>query len=306
MKERIYNVVSLFPRLMRRLQCFLLEIRFYSRYKRRVQWKNPQSFYDKIIWMSCYADTSLWTWLADKYRVREFVAKRCGEKVLTTLYGVYSHASEIDYALLPDRFVMKTNNGCASNFLVKDKGNLDISSLNRRFEKWMKYPYGEVTGQLHYSAIEPKIIVEELLQQKTAPNVTLIDYKFFCFNGNPSFCHVISDRKFNTHECSEMVYDMQWNKHAEVFGKNVNISEDKLQCPSCFDEMKDIARKLSEGINFVRVDLYEVNGRVYFGEMTFMPGWDSDFTEDVLLSWGKKIDIKNLPTALEMRTKLGL
>lgn len=304
MKQLIYHLLMPFAGVLKHMQKNILGIRFYSRYKRCVQWKHPQSFYDKIMWMSCNADTSLWTWLADKYRVREFVAARCGEQLLTHLYGVYDDTSEINYDALPASFVMKTNNGCTSNMLVRDKRSMNVAAVNRQFDKWMKYPYGELTGQLHYAAIEPKIIVEELLKQNDAPDAPLIDYKFYCFNGEPLYCFVVSDRKFNTHNISRMIYDMEWIAHPELFRTNSDMKE--ISCPSCFEEMKSVARKLSEDINFVRVDLYEVNGRVVFGEMTFMPGWDCEFTEETLLAWGKRIDENKLVTASSMRKKIGL
>lgn len=304
MKKIIYNILRLFPGMMKHFQKYLLSVRFYSRYNRWVQWNNPQSFYDKIIWMSCHADTSLWSWLADKYRVREFVAARCGEELLTRLYGVYDTASEIAYEALPDSFVLKTNNGCTSNILVRDKVSVDTSVLNNQLNKWMKYPYGEITGQLHYSKIEPKIIAEELLKQDAAPNDSLIDYKFFCFNGTPLYCFVTNDRKFNSHKCNRMLYDMDWQAHPELFSVTENMKE--IPCPICFEEMKEIAKTLATDINFVRVDLYEVNGHVIFGEMTFMPGWDCYFTEDLLLSWGNLIDEKHLISASEMKKKLNL
>ncbi len=304
MKKLIYALMMPFAGHLKHLQKAILQVRFYKYYKRKLQWKNPKSFYDKIIWMSCNADTSLWTWLADKYKVREYVSARCGENLLTKLYGVYNMASEINYEKLPDSFVMKTNNGCASNFLVRDKKNIDTNAINKQFDKWMKYPYGDLTGQLHYSAIKPKIIVEELLVNKSNPTASLVDYKFYCFNGVPLYCHVLSDRKFNTHDVNKMMYDIDWVAHPEFLTRYDNMKE--LPRPSCFEEMKLIASKLSQNINFVRVDLYEVNGKVYFGEMTFMPGTDCDYSEATCLKFGQLFDEKQLISADEMRKKIGL
>ena len=304
MKELFYKILAPFSDHLKPFQKLLLETRFYSRYKRRIQWKHPISFFDKIIWMSCNADTSLWTWLADKYQVREYVEKKCGANLLTQLYGAYHKSSEINYDLLPQSFVLKTNNGCTSNILVKNKSQILPANLNKKLDYWMQYPYGELTGQLHYAAIPPRIIAEELLQQKDAPDAPLIDYKFYCFNGVPKYCFVISHRKFNTHNIKKMIYDMDWNPCKEFFPPTDETKD--CACPTCFEEMKKIACTLAEGINFVRVDLYEVNGKVKFGEMTFMPGWDTGITEKTLLSWGKLFDEKQLITASEMRKRIHL
>ncbi len=299
MSNLIYSILSPFHSVMRCFQKNLLELRFYTWYKRRIQWKNPQSFYDKILWMSCNVDTSLWSWLADKYKVREYVSARCGEDLLTKFYGAFDASKDIDFDSLPNSFVVKTNNGCTSNVLVRDKSKEDWASVCKQLDKWLKFPYGDMTGQLHYSAIKPKIIVEELLKQEDNPTATLIDYKFFCFNGKPLYCFVVTDREVNTHNYNKMLYDMQWIAGPKMF---VNREKQKeIPKPVCFEQMKNVASTLSKDINFVRVDLYEVNGSVKFGEMTFMPGWDCGFSETTLLQWGKQFDETKLITASEMR-----
>lgn len=304
MRNLIYKMILPLAGILPHFQKQILEMRFYKRYRRRVEWSSPQSFYDKIIWMSCYADTTLWTWLADKYRVREYVAARCGENVLPKLYGAYNRASDIDYDIFPNRVVLKTNNGCASNILVKDKTTINKDELNNKLDYWLSYPYGQLTGQLHYAAIKPQIIAEEYLTQNADAEAPLIDYKFFCFNGEPLYCYVMSDRQFNTHYFNRMLYDMQWHAHPEFFDQPQGIKE--VERPVCFEQMKQIARSLSQNINMVRVDLYEVNGTVKFGEMTFMPGWSYAFNDDILLFWGGLFDEEKLISAEQMKKLIGL
>lgn len=304
MSNLIYNMLCPFHGIMRCFQKNLLELRFYTWYKRRIKWKNPQSFYDKIIWMSCNADTSLWSWLANKYKVREYVITRCTDNLLPKFYGVFDASKDIEFDSLPNSFVAKTNNGCASNIFVKDKEKADWKSICKQLDKWLKYPYGDLTGQLHYSEIKPKIIVEELFVDKNNPTASLIDYKFYCFNGQPFYCFVASDRKPNTHNVYRMLYDMEWKAVPNAFTRQAKLKE--IPRPICFERMKQIAAMLSKDINFVRVDLYEVNGSVRFGEMTFMPGWDNHFTEEILLKWGSSFDKKQLITEQEMRKKIGL
>lgn len=267
----------------------VLSLRFRKALGRRRQ-DPPRSFYDKIFWMSANSDTSLWTMLADKIRVREYVAKRCGEDVLPELYATYESAADIDFDALPDAFAIKTNNGCASNYLVRSKVNADLEVIRAGLARWLRFPYGELTGQLHYAKIQPRILAEELLFQKENPQATLIDYKFYCFGGKPTYCYVVSNRRFDAkHTHSRMIYDMDWNPILEVFVPGKEFGN--TMKPNCFEEMREIAVKLSADIPFVRVDLYEVNGTVRFSEMTFMPGMDPGFTESFQRKLGDLISL---------------
>ena len=125
---------------------------------------------EKILWLSLYSDTSMWSKLADKYRVREYVIDRCGEQYVNKIYGIYNSAIEIDYSLLPKSFVLKTTNSCATNIIVKDKNILNIKETNHKLNKWLKFPYRELTGQLHYTQIEPLIIAEKFMEQTKKAN----------------------------------------------------------------------------------------------------------------------------------------
>lgn len=270
-------------------QDLVLSFRFRKALGRKRQ-EPPKSFYDKIFWMSANTDTSLWTKLADKIEVRKFVTERCSEGILPKLYAIYKSAEDIDFGKLPDAFAIKTNNGCASNYLVRSKADADLESIRAGLARWLRFPYGQLTGQLHYAKIPPRILAEELLFQEGDPKATLVDYKFYCFGGRPRYCYVVSNRRFDAkHTHNRMMYDMSWNPLPEAFipGKEFGITHE----PEAFDEMKRIAAVLSMGIPFVRVDLYEVNGNVRFSEMTFMPGLDPGFTEVFQLKLGNLIYI---------------
>lgn len=270
-----------------RHQHAVLSARFWKALGRRRQ-DPPRSFYDKIFWMSENCDTSLWTACADKVGVRGYVADRCGEDVLSELYATYDNAEEIDFDKLPDSFAIKTNNGCASNYLVRSKSELDLESVRSGLAQWLCFPYGELTGQLHYAKIPPRILVEELLFQRDDPKATLVDYKFYCFGGEPRYCYVVSNRVFDTkHTHTRMMYDCTWKPLDQVFTKGKSL--DYTDAPETLAEMVDVAGRLSEGIPFVRVDLYEVNEEVRFGEMTFMPGMDPGFTEEFQNELGEGI-----------------
>lgn len=231
---------------------------------------NPQTLDDKIAYMAFRTDTSEWTRLADKVRVREYV-EECGYgDYLPKLYGTWQKAADIDFSKLPNAFVIKTNNGSATNILVRDKNHIDEEQIREQLDKWIKIDYGYLTCQPHYSRIKPLILAEELLINDDGSK-SLNDYKFYCCNGTPYYCFVYTDRVPNSHDMKRTIYDMSWEKHPELLGRQAIPGRD-IEQPNSFQLMKEIAAKLSEPFNFVRVDFYEVKGKPVFGEMTFTPG----------------------------------
>ena len=287
----IYNLLKPFAPIIGKYHKFVLSLRYRKALGRSIEKKNPKSFYDKIFWLSCNSDTTEWSRLADKYAVREFIKEKIGEEYLPQLYGVYDSADEIDFDKLPNSFVIKTNNGCASNFLVRDKKNTDLEKIRKELAYWLKFPYGELTGQRHYSRIKPRIIAEEFMYQKKNPKETLIDYKFYCFNGIPTYCNVISERVFNTHKIKKHMYDMNWKPIPDFFNEKEKELLKEIEKPITFEKMKEIANILAKGFKFVRVDLYEINGEIKFGEMTFMPGMDIGWNEKTQYEFGSLIKI---------------
>ena len=279
MNERLYNFLNPFAGFLAENKKLLFALRYYRNLHRRIHLTNPQLFHDKIFWLACQGDTSLWADLADKYKVREYVSQCYNSSILNELYGIYDSPEEIDYNSLPNEFVLKTNNGCASNIIVRDKGGIDVPRINKQINKWLSIHYGEITGQLHYSKITPKVLAEKLLIQDGDPQKSLTDYKFNCFNGVPVECAVFTDRKENTHQVSRMLYDMNWNAHPEYYDNNISqLSLSEVKKPKSFDEMKEIAKTLSNGFPYVRIDLYEIDSKPIFGEMTFIPGLDAFYS----------------------------
>jgi hypothetical protein len=240
--------------------------------------EDPVLFREKIVWLSFYSDTSLWPMLTDKYAVREYVETHCGKEILNDLYGVYQFPEEIDYDQLPDSFVLKTTNGCGNNFFVKDKKEIikNTGKINNMLRKWIKYPYGELTGQVQYTKIKPRIIAEKFLRQSDYSNTSLIDFKFFCINGEPRYIQVISDRVPNSHQYKLMRYDLEWKAYPEYCAAKSTLGH--YDRPETLNEMIRYAKQLSKIFPFVRVDLYEIDKKVVFGEMTFTPA-SSFFSE---------------------------
>lgn len=254
---------------------------------------NPQTLDDKIAYMEFRTDTTEWSRLADKVRVREYV-EECGfGENLTRLYGVWEKGADVDFDSLPKAFVIKTNNGSATNILVKDKSKADIEAIRKQLDKWLAIDYGYQTAQPHYSHMKPLILAEEFLvdEETQKAGKVLNDYKFYCVNGKPMYVQVMCDRVPNTHEMKLQLYDMDWKARPEYLSKVHEIVKEEIPAPISFMLMKGMAAKLSSSFPFVRVDFYEINGKPIFGEMTFTPGFDT-ITMEFRQMLGKKIKLK--------------
>lgn len=251
---------------------------------------SPKTFNEKIQWLKLHDSTPLKTRLADKYAVREWVAETIGEKYLVPLVGgPWKSGAEIDFDVLPMKFALKGNHGSAMNLIVKNKKKLDYKKVARLADKWMHTFYGWNGMEIHYFDIPRRIIAEKYIEQSDG---NLVDYKFHCFNGKPYLLQLIGDRDLKAHTGREIFLDMNWHK-CDV-GNHSYMQYDEIPPrPEQYDEMLEIVRKLADGFKYVRVDLYVVRGRIYFGEMTFTPAngiekWNNE-TE---LELGALIDIK--------------
>lgn len=241
---------------------------------------HPVTLDDKIAYMAFRTDTTEWTRLADKVLVRDYV-EECGYGAnLTRLYGVWENADDIDFNQLPSSFVIKTNNGSATNILIKDKSTINENAVINQLNDWLNYDYGYNTAQPHYSKIKPLILAEEFLvdDETTKSGSILKDFKFYCVNGEPRYVIVYSDRVPNSHRMKRTIYDMHWNIHQEYLGK-LAVAGPEIRKPVSFELMKDMAARLSQPFKFVRVDFYEINGTPIFGEMTFTPGMQETSNE---------------------------
>ena len=194
----------------------LVRIRYWFRFRKRLNLNNPQTLNEKILYLSLRTDTSEWTRLSDKYQVREYVHE-CGlDSILNRLYGVWNNTSEIDFNSLPDRFILKTNHGSGDSIIVQDKNSMNLDLIIKKLDRSLSETYGLAEGSLHYSRIVPKIIAEELLEndsESSRYSTSLIDYKIWCFNGKAHYIWTCTDRtKKGT---KVMTYDSAWNAHPE-------------------------------------------------------------------------------------------
>jgi hypothetical protein len=240
-----------------------------------------------------YTDTTLWSFCADKYRVREYVKSKGCETYLNKLYGMWEDVDDINWNDLPNSFVLKWNNGSGQVILVKDKTKLDIKSTKTILRRWLKSTYGYEGAQSHYLAIKSCIIAEELISNPVKSEDSLIDYKLWCFQGKPSFFLIVYDRKGDDYKLS--AYDLEWNNISDrVFNKNsAHYSGKDIEKPTSFETMIKIASKLSEDFVEVRVDFYDVAGQPIFGELTFSTGYGY-FSTDFYRELGDFIDLTTI------------
>lgn len=261
---------------------------------KKINWENPVDLNEKINWMKFNTDTSLWTTLADKYTVREFVKERIGEKYLVPLFGVWEYAEDIDFSQLPKSFVLKSNNGAGTVMIVKDKSKLNESEVRHTAAKWLKKKFGLLQAEPHYLKIKPLIIAESLLKEKSSISTSLVDYKMWCFDGEVFGTWCCFNRK-GFHADTEW-HDLDWNFRPEwsVFTEDYRNGAGTVPMPQNYEQMLEVASKLSKGFPQVRVDLYNIDGNIYFGEMTFTAagGHINFYSDEVLEAMGRKIKIK--------------
>ncbi|WP_289041328.1 ATP-grasp fold amidoligase family protein [uncultured Zobellia sp.] len=234
---------------------------------KKLDLERPVEFNQKIQWLKVYYKRDLLTQLVDKYDVREYVKDKIGEQYLNELIGVYKKPSEINFDTLPQQFVIKATHGFHFNILVNDKSKFNKRKAKLLLHKWIrKNQYWRGGLEWAYKNAEPKIIVEKYLEELGKEDIN--DYKFFCFNGEPKFLNIDIDRGSTL---KRAYYDIEWNK-LPVRRAHIQQLENELPKPPNFEKMIEIARTLAFDFPFVRVDLYNLDGKIIFGEMTFYPG----------------------------------
>ena len=264
-----------------------------EKFGRNINWKKPTEFNEKIRWMMFCTDTSLWTLCADKYRVRDYVAQRGHSEILTELYGMWESVDDIDFDQLPQSFVIKPNNGTADVSVVPDKSIADYDKIIETLRRSINSPLGYRTAEIHYLGIMPCVIAEEMLPNDTSFSSSIVDYKFYCFNGEPFCCGVFYNRDRECHQRSATFYDMNWEKRPDWLEAKRRSRSGDVPKPKNFELMKQLCHDLTSGVPFVRLDLYEAKGKVYFGEYTFSPASASggSLNPDLFGKLGDMIDL---------------
>lgn len=256
-----------------------LKVRYYLTFKKKLNLKNPQTFNEKLQWLKLYDQKDIYTMMVDKYEVKKYIANTIGQEYVIPTLGIYDKFDDIDFSKLPNEFVIKCTHDSGGLVIVKDKATLNINEAKEKIESSLKNNYYYSGREWPYKNVKPRIIVEELLKVDN-----LEDYKLMCFNGECKCSFVCTDRYEQT-GLRVTFFDRNWNKLP--FSRHYPSSTKKIEKPSNYDEMVRIAETLSKNIPFVRVDLYNIDGKIYFGELTFYPG--SGFEEFEPEEWDYKL-----------------
>ena len=232
---------------------------------KRINLKNPRSYNEKLQWLKINDKNPQYTSLVDKSLVKEYVASLIGKEHVIPTLGIWNHFDEIDFDSLPNQFVLKCTHDSGGLVICKDKSSFNKKKAKRVIEACLKHNYFWGSREWPYKNVKPRIIAEEYMVDSSGDG--LRDYKFFTFNGEVKWLFVASDRQKKNSETKFDFFDSQFN-HLNIKNGHPNSLE-PVKKPICFEEMKRIASILSKNTKHLRVDLYEINGNVYFGELTF-------------------------------------
>lgn len=252
--------------------------------------KNPKTYNEKLQWLKLYNRRSEYTNLVDKIEVKKYVASCIGEEhIIPLLGGPWESFNEIDFDLLPNQFVLKTNHDCGGIVICRDKNTFDKKAAEKFLTKHLKNNYYLIYREWPYKNIKPRVFAEKYMIDDSG--IGIKDYKFFCFNGEPKIMYIASDRQSKTEETKFDFFDMDFN-HLPIINGHPNAKTTPSR-PESFEKMKELAAKLSKGFPHLRVDFYEINGKVYFGEFTFFhlsgfvpfepEEWDSKLGDLIIL-----------------------
>lgn len=267
-----------------------IQLKFYDAFGRFMDFSKPKTFNEKLQWLKLHDRKPRYTMMVDKYKVREYISDKIGEEYLIPLLGVWDNPENIDFEALPNQFVMKCNHDSGGVIICCEKLSFNKKSAKKKLKESLNNNYYYSGREWPYKNVPRKIIAEKYMVNDSNSN-EFTDYKFFCFNGYVDCVMVCLDR--NSGDPKFYFFDKDWklkrlNKRGKEAPKDFTIPK-----PECIDEMFEIASKLSEGFPFVRVDLYQSYGKIYFGEMTFYPdsGFDSNILKESDDYFGKLIDL---------------
>ena len=267
---------------------FYIKLYYRLRVGRRLNSNNPETLNEKLQWLKFNYRFPLQTIVSDKLLVREYVKEKLGDEYLIPLLGKWENYNDIDFGSLPEKFVLKCNHDSGGLVVCTDKEKLNWNEAKNKIEKSLKSNFFYIGREYQYRNIKPMIICEKFISDN---GKVPMDYKIYCFNGKPDSILVCKDRfSNNTHRASYLFFDQEWNflplNKGDEKLKDVNIPR-----PKNLEKMIEISRKLSEDFIFCRIDLYNINGKIYFGEITLSPnsGFDPDIKYETDLKFGEKL-----------------
>ena len=267
-------------------------IKLYYRLRvgRPLNMKNPTTLNEKLQWLKFNYRFPLQSIVSDKLLVRDYVAERIGAEYLIPLLGQWDNYDDVDFDKLPEKFVLKCNHDSGGLVVCTDKRKLDHKEAKSRVEKSLKSNFFYIGREYQYRNIKPRIICEQFISDN---GKVPMDYKIYCFNGKPDVILVCKDRfSANTHRASYLYFDQEWRFQPLNKGDE-NLTEVDVPKPKNLDRMIEIAKELSKDFLFARIDLYNIDGQIYFGEITLSPnsGFDPDIKYETDLMFGEKLKI---------------
>lgn len=242
-----------------------LKLLFEARTGKKLNLDNPQTFNEKLQWLKLYNRKPIFTTMVDKCEAKKYVAERIGEEYIIPTLGVWDKFEDIDFDALPQQFVLKCTHDSGGLVVCRDKQQLDLESARKKINKSLKRNYYWHTREWPYKNVKPRIIAEQYMEDSVTNE--LRDYKFFCFNGKMKVMFIASERYNNTTETRFDFFDRDF-QHLDFRNGHPNADVPPAK-PEKFEEMCVLAEKLSDNLPLLRVDFYEVDGKIYFGELTF-------------------------------------
>lgn len=244
-----------------------LKVLFYIHMGKKLDLKNPKTFSEKLQWLKLYDRKSEYVKMVDKYAAKEYVAGIIGDEYIIPTLGVWDRPEYIDWDSLPDKFVLKCTHDSGDLVICKDKSKLDKKAAIKKLNHGLKQNYFKVWREWPYKNVLKRIIAEMFIDPPPEHD-DLPDYKFFCFNGEPKYCQVISGRN---KEMRIDFFDHDWNHQQFHEPKDFSFAEVEPTKPYNYERMWEMARELAKDKAFSRIDFYDIGSQVYFGEITFYP-----------------------------------
>ncbi len=264
-------MIKLEKKVKKRIKYFLrflpdkvyLQLYYFAQFKKFINFKNPKTYNEKINWLKLYDRKPEYTKMVDKFEAKKYVASIIGEEYIIPTLGVWDRFDDIDFDKLPNQFVLKCTHDSEGIVIVKDKRKIDKKRVKDTLEEAMKYNFFYIGREYPYKDIKPRIIAEPYMEDKKFHE--LRDYKFFCFDGEPTDLFIATDRGIGQTKFD--YYDIDFN-HLNIIQHYPN-SKKPIEKPKNFSKMVELSKQLSRDLKHVRIDFYEVNGKLYFGEITF-------------------------------------
>lgn len=270
-----------------------IQMIYRRKFGRSIDWKNPQSFNEKLNWLKVYDRKPVYTTMVDKWEAKKYVSGIIGEEFIIPSYGVYDRFEDIDVVSLPNQFVIKCTHDSGSVVICRDKATFDWNAAKEKIERGLRRNLFWNGREWPYKNVKPRILVEKYMEEDGDQPLT--DYKFLCFNGEPKLIEIHKGR-YSSHHTQDF-YDTDW-KLTEIRQPSDPLSGIQHPKPVHFEEMLELSRALSKGIPQIRVDWYEIKGHLYFGELTFYDGGAfgpfASYEQDLLL--GSWMDLSGIRT----------